>query len=317
METELSWLLLLLPLSIGCIKLLAAAATALKWVWFNFLRPAKDLTKYGSWALVSGPTEGIGKAFAFRLAEKGLNLVLVGRNPEKLRGVSDWIRAEFGRTQIQTVVVDFAGDLDDGVQRIRAAIEGLDVGVLINNVGVCYPYPKFFHEVDEKLMAELIRVNVEGTTKVTHAVLPGMLRRKTGAVVNIGSGIALIYPSAPLHAVYAATKEYINQFTKSLNVEYKEFGIDVQCQVPLNVASNMTWMSKKSILKPSADVYARAALRWIGYNETCCPYWPHQLELAFMHCWPDSFVDARRFKSMLEYRKKAQLIKSIKKRSDA
>lgn len=204
LKSQPLWLLLLF--SLGSLKLLLSLLCILKWVYVNFLRPPKNLKKYGSWAVVTGSTDGIGKAFAFQLARKGLNLVLVGRNPDKLKDVSDSVKAKYGQTQIKTVVVDFSGDLNEGVQRIKDTIEGLDVGILINNVGVSYPYARFFHEVDEKLLADLIKVNVEGTTKVTQAVLPGMLQRKKGAIVNIGSGAAIVIPSDPLYAVYAATK---------------------------------------------------------------------------------------------------------------
>lgn len=204
LKSQPLWLLLLIAL--GSLKLLFSLLSLLRWVYVNFLRPAKNLKKYGSWAVVTGPTDGIGKGFAFQLARKGLNLVLVGRNPDKLKDVSDSIMAKYGQTQIKTVVVDFSGDLDEGVKRIKDAIEGLEVGVLINNVGVSYPYARYFHEVDEKLLADLLKVNIEGTTKVTQAVLPVMIQRKKGAIVNIGSGAAIVIPSDPLYAVYAATK---------------------------------------------------------------------------------------------------------------
>ena len=103
----------------------------LNWVYIYFLRPAKNLKKYGSWALVTGPTDDIGKSFSFELAKRGLNLVLVGRNPDKLKDVSDSIQAKYAKTQIKSVVVDFSGDLDEGVERIKEAIEGLDIGILI------------------------------------------------------------------------------------------------------------------------------------------------------------------------------------------
>lgn len=204
LKTQPFWFIILFAL--GLLTILRFTLTFLNWLYVNFLRPSKDLKKYGSWALVTGPTDGIGKSFAFQLASKGLNLILVGRNPDKLKDVSDSIQAKFGNTQVKTIVVDFAGDLDEGVQRIRETIEGLDIGVLINNVGISYPYAKFFHEVDEELLKNLIKVNVVGTTKVTQAVLPGMLKRKKGAIVNIGSGAAIVIPSDPLYAVYAATK---------------------------------------------------------------------------------------------------------------
>ena len=88
----------------------------------------------------------------------------------------------------------------------KDSIRGLHVGVLVNNAGLSYPYACYFHEVDEELMRSLIRVNVEGVTRVTHAVLPGMVERKRGAIVNIGSGAVSIVPSDLLYSVYAATK---------------------------------------------------------------------------------------------------------------
>ncbi|XP_068333129.1 very-long-chain 3-oxoacyl-CoA reductase 1-like [Pyrus communis] len=305
------WVLVLFTL--GSFSLLKLSLSLLQWVYVNFLRPAKNLKEYGSWALVTGPTDGIGKAFAFQLARKGLNLILVGRNPDKLKDVSDAVLAKYGKTQIKTVVVDFTGDLDDGVRRIRETIEGLDVGLLINNVGISYPYARFFHEVDSELLRNLIKVNVEGTTKVTKAVLPGMVERKKGAIVNIGSGAAIVIPSDPLYAVYAATKAYIDQFSRCLHVEYKKSGIDVQCQVPLYVATKMASIRRSSFFVPSTDGYARAALRWIGYEPRCTPYWPHTLLWGLACSLPESVVDAWRLRFCLGIRRRGQLKDSSRK----
>ncbi|KAM1452783.1 hypothetical protein EV2_002552 [Malus domestica] len=120
-------------------------------------QPLWNLKKYGSWALVTGPTDGIGKAFAFQLARNGLNLILVGWNSDKLKDVSDAVLAKYGKTQIKTIVVDFTGNLDDGVRHILKKIKGLYVGLLINIVGILYPYARFFHEVDSKLLRNLIK----------------------------------------------------------------------------------------------------------------------------------------------------------------
>ncbi|XP_059643700.1 very-long-chain 3-oxoacyl-CoA reductase 1-like [Cornus florida] len=305
------WFLLLMGL--GSLSVLKCSLVVLMWVYVNFLRPPKNLKKYGSWALVTGATDGIGKSFAFQLARKGLNLVIVGRNPDKLKEVSESIRGKYGQTQIKTVVVDFSGDLSEGVERIREAIDGVEVGVLVNNVGVSYPYARFFHEVDEKLLSDLIKINVEGTTKVTQAVLPGMIKRKKGAIANIGSGAAIVIPSDPLYAVYAASKAYVDQFSRCLYVEYKKSGIDVQCQVPLYVATKMASIRRSSFFVPSTDGYARAAMRWIGYEPRCTPHWPHSLLWGLAHLLPESVVDAWRLRFCLAIRKKGQLKDSRKK----
>ncbi|KAJ9563886.1 hypothetical protein OSB04_009046, partial [Centaurea solstitialis] len=297
---------------LGSLSFLKASTSILKWVYINFFRPSKDLKKYGSWALVTGSTDGIGKAFSFELAKKGLNLILVGRNPSKLEDVSSEIKSKFGKTQIKKVVFDLSGDLSEGVKRISEAIEGLDVGILINNAGVSYPYARFFHEVDDQLLSSLIKVNVEGTTRVTQAVLPQMVKRKRGAIVNIGSGAAIVIPSDPLYAVYAATKAYVDQFSRCLYVEYKNSGIDVQCQVPLYVATKMASIKRSSFFVPSASGYAKAGLRSLGHEPRCTPYWPHSAIWALLNLLPEAAIDAWRFNFCLKIRKRGQLKDSRK-----
>jgi 17beta-estradiol 17-dehydrogenase / very-long-chain 3-oxoacyl-CoA reductase len=82
----------------------------------------------------------------------------------------------------------------------------LDLGILINNVGITYPKAMFFDEVKEETWMKIVRVNIESTTRITKAVLGGMMERKKGTIVNIGSGAAVVVPSHPLFTVYAATK---------------------------------------------------------------------------------------------------------------
>lgn len=108
----------------------------LKWVYTNFFRKSKNLKKYVSWALVTVSTDGIGKALSFELAKKGLNLILIGRNPSKLEAVKNEILSRFEKTQVKLVVFDFSSDLNNVIKRISEVINGLDVGILINNAGV-------------------------------------------------------------------------------------------------------------------------------------------------------------------------------------
>ncbi|RVW72629.1 Very-long-chain 3-oxoacyl-CoA reductase 1 [Vitis vinifera] len=190
---------------VGFIAICKPLVGLVKWVWAMFLRPPKNLKEYGSWALVTGSTDGIGKAMAFELASKGLSLVLVGRNPSKLKAVSSEIRERHGeQVEVKSIVIDFAKFSGEEIAAfIKEGIEGIDVGVLINNVGLSYPYAR--------------------------SVLPGMLQKKKGAIINICSGSVLL-PSYPLVTLYVAAKAYIAMLSKSLNLEYQQYGIAVQCQ---------------------------------------------------------------------------------------
>ncbi|KAL8227464.1 hypothetical protein R6Q57_015048 [Mikania cordata] len=227
-----SWLLFYSLL--GFVSFSKLLITFFKWVFITFIRPPKNLKKYGSWALITGATDGIGKAFAFQLAQKGLDLILVSRSLTKLNEVCDEILLVHPTSKIKIFAIDFAGDdVVAGVRGMQGVIvgENLEVGILVNNVGVTYPVARYFHEVDEDVWMRVMKVNVEGTSLVTKAVIEGMVERKRGAIVNIGSGAAIVVPSHPLYAIYAASKAYIDQFSRSLYMEYKLFGIDIQCQV--------------------------------------------------------------------------------------
>jgi 17beta-estradiol 17-dehydrogenase / very-long-chain 3-oxoacyl-CoA reductase len=197
---------------LGLWAALTSAATFLAWLRRAFLRPGRDLAlRYGSWAVVTGPTDGIGRAVALELARRGLSLVLVGRNPDKLARVQKEALAAAPSCEVRTVVFDLAGGGDPremarGVARVAAAVEGRDVGVLVNNAGATYPCAAYFHEVPTPVWEAVVRVNVEAATRIARAVLPGMAARGRGAVVNVGSGCCVVVPSFPLYAVYAASK---------------------------------------------------------------------------------------------------------------
>ncbi|XP_004310011.1 PREDICTED: very-long-chain 3-oxoacyl-CoA reductase-like protein At1g24470 [Fragaria vesca subsp. vesca] len=304
------WLLLLS--SLGFFIFLKHSISLARWLFITFLRPAKDLERsYGSWGLITGATDGIGKAFAYQLAKKGLNLVLVSRSSNKLESVSKEIQSHFPDVKIKTVAFDFSSD-EGLVKLVEEKIKGLDVGILINNVGVTYPAASYFHEVDEKVWMNIIRVNLEGTTRVTMAVVPGMLQRKRGAIVNLGSGAAVVVPSHPLYTIYAATKAYVDKLSTSLYMEYKEYGIDVQIQVPLYVATKMVSkvaaIERSSLFIPSADAYAEAAVKRIGYEARCTPFWAHSLQWWFARLVPDSLLDAWRLSIGLNRRGKLAAI---------
>ncbi|XP_010543930.1 PREDICTED: very-long-chain 3-oxoacyl-CoA reductase-like protein At1g24470 [Tarenaya hassleriana] len=285
---------------IGFVSLLKLSSRLFDWVFTRFVLHPKPLKSYGSWALVTGATAGIGRAFAHELAKHGLNLILVSRNPTKLESVAQQFHQEFPNTKIKIIPFDFSSEEEPSTRykAIEEAIKGVDVGILINNVGITYPKAMFFHEVEEETWKEIIRVNVEGTTWVTRHVIGGMLQRRRGAIVNISSGAGVVVSSHPLYAIYAATKCYIDTLSKCLHVEYKQFGIDVHCQVPLYVATGMVSkvanVDGPSLFTPSPEMYAKAAIGMIGIRPRCSPFWAHSLQWFLVQLLPEFVVDSWR-----------------------
>ncbi|XP_062234258.1 very-long-chain 3-oxoacyl-CoA reductase 1-like [Phragmites australis] len=281
------------------------------------MRRPKDLRhRYGAWAVVTGPTSGIGRSVALDLARRGLNLVLLDLDAANLRETSDMIKSRHA-VKTKTVVFDLSlvatAQGDEAMRRLREAVEGLDVGVLVNNAGVAKPCALYLHEANLEAWVRMMRVNLWALTEVTAAVLPGMVERGRGAIVNMGSASSEAIPSFPLYTMYAATKRYVARFSRSLYVEYRSKGIDVQCQAPFFVASRMVssvmYGNGLSPFVQTADAYACAAVRWIGHGPLCTPTVSHQLLWCLAAVLPDAAHDWLRLRAHLRQRTAFQRIR--------
>ncbi|RCV21325.1 hypothetical protein SETIT_4G130400v2 [Setaria italica] len=232
-ESVQAWFFLLLAF-VGGVSAAAFSFRLLGYLAVSLRRPRDLRRRYGAWAVVTGPTSGIGRSVALKLARKGLNLVLLDLSAANLQETSDMIRSRHG-VKTRTVVFDLSlvgtPQGDDSMRRLRAAIDGLDVGVLVNNAGVARPSVAYLHEADVEEWVRMLKVNLWALTEVTAAVLPGMVERGRGAVLNMGSASSEAIPSFPLNTIYASTKRYVAKFSRSLYVEYRNKGIDVQCQI--------------------------------------------------------------------------------------
>lgn len=187
----------------------------------------------GSIAVVTGATANIGRAIALALAGEGARVVAVGRDSEA--GARLVARCDaLGEGGARFVAADMT---DAAAPRaiLEAASEWGSVGILVNNVGGNVG-TGFFAESDPATWAGDIDLNFGTVLRMTHAVLPGMIAARRGAIVNIGSvsGIVGDY----MLPVYSASKAAVHGFTKVLAKEVGQHGIRVNCVAPYGTVSN-------------------------------------------------------------------------------
>jgi 17beta-estradiol 17-dehydrogenase / very-long-chain 3-oxoacyl-CoA reductase len=260
-----------------------------------------NLRKFGEWAVVTGATDGIGKAYAQELARSGLNIVLVSRSLEKLEDVAAEIGDKY-KVKTKVVAVDFTGGLEI-YKTIADAIKGLEIGTLVNNVGMSYSHPSYIGEVPDQKLMDLINCNIYSLTLMTKVVLPQMVERKRGAIINISSGSAV--NPAPLLAAYSASKAYVDFFSRALQMEYQSKGIIVQSVLPFFVATKLSKIRKPSFFAPSPTTYVRQALRTVGVQERTFGCIAHALQAYVIAMVPDFIVDKITLNQMKAVRAKA------------
>ncbi|XP_001633507.2 very-long-chain 3-oxoacyl-CoA reductase-B [Nematostella vectensis] len=239
-----------------------------------YLGLSTDLKRYGSWAVVTGCTDGIGRCYAEKLAGRGLNIVLISRSLEKLKQVQQHIESQF-YVQTKIIVKDFGGNAEL-YQDLDEQLSNLDIGILVNNVGMASMINRFADLKIEDCW-KMLNVNALSAVMMTHIVLPGMLSRQRGVVVNVSSLVGS--DPMPLMSVYYATKAFLDFFSSCLHSEYSSKGIFVQCVRPAFVATKMTGMRNKpgTALTPTADQYVEQALGTIGVEQRTSGFWSHSL----------------------------------------
>jgi short-subunit dehydrogenase len=175
---------------------------------------------HGRTALVTGATGGLGGGIARALGAEGVRLVLTGRDQERL----DALAAELGARAIRADLTDTA-DLD------RVADEAGDVDVLVNNAGVIYY--EAFTGLERRELERAVALNVRAPLLLTHRLLPGMLERRRGHVVMVGSLAGYAYPA--FQSAYATTKAAIVALGRSLRAELRGTGVGVSVVSPIYV----------------------------------------------------------------------------------
>lgn len=287
--------------------------------------PGKSLKKFGSgtgsWAVVTGASDGIGKEFALQLASAGFNILLVARNQAMLSDVADEIakRTE-GGVESKIFFIDFVKNDPETLNDLKTLLGSLDIGVLVNNVGLSYSLMSYFVESREQENIDIITVNIDTMLRITHAVLPRMIQSRRGLILNVGSFTGMI--PTPLLATYSGSKTFMSTFTSALAEEVKRHNVAVQYLNTYYVVTKMSRIRGSSFMVPTPAAYVRATLSKIGLAcgaamtnspNTLTPYWSHALLDYFIYMvgWKAAFI-SERHTTLNKIRRRALLRRAIR-----
>jgi uncharacterized protein len=173
-------------------------------------------------ALITGASAGLGVEFARQLSKRGHALVLAARRKDRIEALAK----ELGNARAVSIDLSKAGSAAKLIADLDAAGERAEI--LVNNAG--FGLIGRFAELDPKRLREMIDLNVGTLTDLCRAIAPGMVKRKSGGILNVASTAA--FQPGPNMAVYFATKAYVLSFTEALHEELKPHGVKVSCLCP-------------------------------------------------------------------------------------
>lgn len=200
----------------------------------------------GSWALVTGASSGIGEAFARKLAERKIPVLLVARTATALEGLADEL-GERHAVPVESIPLDLSRP--ESPAELFAATEGSGrpVDLLVNNAG--FGLNGAFADFPPERTLDLLRLNVLATTELTQRYLVAMRARRRGRIVNVASTAAFV--PGPFFAAYSASKAYVLSFTEAIHREAAPDGVTVTCVCPGYTRTNFHTVAGMDIAKRS------------------------------------------------------------------
>ncbi|XP_005020252.2 17-beta-hydroxysteroid dehydrogenase type 3 isoform X1 [Anas platyrhynchos] len=243
--------------------------------------PQAFFPSLGEWAVVTGAGDGLGKAYSFELAKRGLNVVMISRTLEKLQRVAADIEQATGQ-KVKVIQADFTKN--SVYENIEKGLQGLEIGVLVNNVGMLHnPLPcRFLNapDIDENL----VNCNIISATKMTQIILKQMEPRQKGLILNLSSGLGT-FP-CPLYTMYSASKAFICTFSKALQAEYRAKGIIIQVVAPYGVSTPMTMHQKPGLITKTAEEFVSESLDYVTFGDEIFGCLAHEILACVLRLIP-------------------------------
>ena len=208
------------------------------------------------WALVTGASSGIGAEFASQLAGRGMHLILAARRFDRMKELAEELNTRHG-TNCHIVTIDLAGD--DAPRKIMLELNrlGIQLELLVNNAGVAMIGD--IEATSAESVRRMLNLNIQSLTELTYRVLPGMLERGHGAIINLSSQAA--FQPVAFMAAYAASKSYVLHFSEALWAEARSRGVTVLALCPgvtrtelFDTAGVPGWLEKHTSTTPSRVV---------------------------------------------------------------
>lgn len=244
------------------------------------------IEKFGPWAIVTGASSGIGRAYAQELAYRGLNIVLVARSVGKLNDISEDLRAKYG---VQTRVISLDLSCPDSSDVVYVRTIDLDIGLLITNAGFADLGSYLRHSIKE--VRQSIQLNVSAHMELTHYI--GKRIRETrqgrGGILLMSSVVAM-QGGIPYLSSYAAAKSYLLSFGEALHYENKKYGLHISVAAPGPIDTPMMvrppamnkLLNKVSLPMVSADHVVIGSLQSLEKNAPVfIPNWRTRLRFGF------------------------------------
>jgi hypothetical protein len=249
---------------------------------------SKLAERYGPWAVITGASAGIGAEFALRLAERGINVVLVARRRNRLEELASTIEDMY-RVEVRVAPMDLAAR--DVVEVLQPVLADIEVGLLINCAGFGTSGP--FLDMDPSVQESMINVCCRAPILLTHEIVQGMRERGRGAVIFVSSVNG--FCAARGMANYNATKAYDLLFAEGLAEELRPYGVDVQALCPGGTLTefqrvagldtrNFGPFSRLMFMTPTTVV--ATSLRALGGRVTVIPGFLNKLMILTMRLVP-------------------------------
>lgn len=221
--------------------------------------------RFGPTALVTGASDGIGRAFAKSLAGQGFDLVLVARRDHVLHGLARDLAAKHG-IDVQVIAADLSVPAE--VADVLSRTSALPIGLLIASAGFGSIGP--FLDREPAVEANMVDVNCRSVVELTHGLATRMAARGKGGVVLFSSVVG--FSGAPFSATYAATKGFVQSFAEALAVELRPCGISVLSVAPGPVGTGFAARAGMHMGKAETpETVARASLRALSAGGTLRP----------------------------------------------